>query len=110
MTEGNKNRLHGWTAPAVPPREFQRRGYLQEVNRCFLHPLGLAMGVKLHNDDPTKDEYQVLDARDDPEGFVFGGPVDLTPHAFAVEVEQKAKAKARMGKFGFIVQPVESNV
>jgi|SRR5260370_5562871 len=105
MTEESKLYPGGWTAPIVPPREFQQRGYLQEVNRCFLHPLGLAMGVKLHDDDPSKDEYQVLDARDDPEGFVFGDEVDLAPNAFAVQVEQEARAKARVAKLGFIVQP-----
>ncbi len=28
-------------------REFQETGYLHEVNRTFLHPLGLALEIKI---------------------------------------------------------------
>ena len=35
-------------------KEFVEQGYLQEVNRQFFHPLGLALEVK-----KTGDEYQL---------------------------------------------------
>lgn len=95
----------GFQSPLVPPREFQARGYLQEVNRCFLHPLGLAMGVTLY-DNPVLDIYSVLDARDDAEGFYFSGDADLEPLARAVDAEQQVKAASRILKLGYLIQPV----
>ncbi len=32
-------------------KEFREFGYLQEVNRRFLHPLGLALEVVIDDDD-----------------------------------------------------------
>jgi len=51
-------------------KEFREQGYLQELNRRFLHPLGLALEVVLH-DDGTETFGEVWDSRDDPEGFMF---------------------------------------
>jgi hypothetical protein len=31
-------------------KEFREKGYLQELNRQFLHPLGLALEVVIHED------------------------------------------------------------
>jgi hypothetical protein len=50
----------------MPATEFRDLGYLQEVNRQFLHPLGLAMYVNAET-----GEYGILDAREDLEGFIF---------------------------------------
>jgi hypothetical protein len=54
----------------VPVKEFRERGYLQEVNRLFFHPLGMALAVE-QGDDGEWRFVGVLDARDDPEGFMF---------------------------------------
>lgn len=34
----------------IPTTEFYEQGYLQELNRLFLHPLGLALEVDVHPD------------------------------------------------------------
>lgn len=51
-------------------KEFREQGFLQEVNRQFLHPLGLALEVSI---DDTGQEFitGVWDYRDDPEGIIY---------------------------------------
>lgn len=52
--------------------EFRELGYLQEANRRFFHPLGLAIAIVL--DEQTKEvkAFEIQDHRDDPEGMYFG--------------------------------------
>ena len=52
--------------------EFKERGYLQEANRLFFHPLGLALEVSIDNDSGDIKLSGVQDNRDDPEGMIFG--------------------------------------
>lgn len=54
----------------IPIEEFRKEGYLQEVNRRFLHPLGLALEV---DRDDNGNEYLsgIWDSRDDPEGIIY---------------------------------------
>lgn len=94
--------------PIVPPREMQERGYLQEVNRLFFHPLGLALGVTLNEADPSLDTLDLLDGRDDPEGFVFDDEADLMAKAQMVQDERATRVQARTEKFGYPygIQPV----
>ena len=56
-------------------KEFREAGYLQEANRQFFHPLGLALEVVL-NEDGTETLGGVWDYRDDPEGIVFSSLTD----------------------------------
>ena len=51
-------------------KEFREKGILQEINRRLLHPLGLAMFVKL-DDQTGKEELGGILVTDDPEGWVF---------------------------------------
>lgn len=54
--------------------EFRRLGLLQEVNRRFFHPIGLALAVNAAKDDAepiTETLAYIIDCRDDPEGFMF---------------------------------------
>jgi len=56
----------------IDAKEFREEGYLQEVNRRFFHPLGLALEI-IQNKET--EEYQfngIADYRDDPEGVFFG--------------------------------------
>jgi hypothetical protein len=52
-------------------KEFRESGYLQEVNRRFLHLLGLALEVTI--DDNSGEEYisGVWDYREDEEGIYY---------------------------------------
>ena len=65
--------------------EFREGGYLQEVNRRFFHPLGLAMAVEMDKSD--KEVVRIcglIDSREDPEGFEFApGMID---HGYVVKL------------------------
>lgn len=52
--------------------EFMSLGFLQEANRLFFHPLGLALAFTC--DDETGEVINIAgiwDCRDDPEGVIF---------------------------------------
>ncbi len=49
--------------------EFQRLGYLQELNRRFLHPLGLSMVIIVDDKTGEKSFYHIGDFRE--EGICF---------------------------------------
>lgn len=51
--------------------EFVDDGFLQEANRQFFHPLGLALTVMREDDGTVSSIIGVQDARDDEEGFLF---------------------------------------
>lgn len=56
--------------------EFREAGFLQEANRLFFHPHGLALEVVVE-DDGSERLGGIWDYRDDPEGVVFGpGVID----------------------------------
>jgi hypothetical protein len=84
-------------------KEFREAGYLQELNRQFLHPLGLAIEVAV---DPDGKEYlgRIWDSRDDPEGIIFEG-IDLKPKADNVYRLFIKAALTRARRFGYVVQP-----
>lgn len=86
-------------------KEFRERGYLQELNRQFLHPLGMALEVR-HNDDGTEALGGVWDYRDDPEGMRYEG-IDLEAKAGIVLDEWMDKSEQRMKTLGYVVQPVD---
>lgn len=92
----------------IDPAEFQSEGYLQEVNRQFLHPLGLALEVVKH-DDGTTAIGGVWDYRDDPEGIAFGG-MDLADKARHVAALWVDRAPARLAALGYVVQPIVPEV
>lgn len=87
--------------------EFRRLGYLQELNRQFLHPLGLALAVDVHADG-TESLGKIWDYRTDPEGVRFEG-FDLTKRAALIEAEWAARETARIAALGYMVQPTEGD-
>lgn len=85
--------------------EFVEVGYLQELNRRFLHPLGLALEV-IVDDDGTSRIGGIWDYRDDSLGIVFSeGVIDLDKAARVAEA-RTARRSARTKALGFWVQPV----
>ena len=81
--------------------EFQKEGYLQEVNRLFFHPLGLALEVVVNNDGEIESLGGIWDYRADPEGMLFP---DLTDHATAYKakhIKKLQKKKAKNGSAGW---------
>ena len=93
-------------------------GYLQEVNRQFFHPLGLALEVKMtetvkqDSDTVLKTTYQlsgIWDCRNDPEGVNYSGLDDTSAKEKAAKIakELEVRAKSRQESLGYIIQPIE---
>lgn len=84
-------------------REFRERGYLQELNRRFLHPLGLALEVGVDNDGVERFG-NVWDYRDDPEGLIFApGMIDpLKALRIQTEAVRKKEARKKLLKGAFV--------
>jgi len=51
-------------------KEFREQGFLQELNRQFLHPMGMALDISI-DDDGNETLEGIWDYRDDPEGLIF---------------------------------------
>lgn len=84
-------------------QEFRDGGYLQEVNRRVLHPLGLALSVETDDAGRVIGFGPIWDERDDPEGIVFA---EMNPdHALKVETEWQLRRPARMASIGHMIQP-----
>lgn len=103
----------------LTPKELIDGGYVQEVNRLFFHPLGLALAVNPDQDieDHGYFAIQIWDCRDDPEGFEFGEYPGAWDKMKKVASEFNSKAKARLNKWKHIgeeipevgvVQPIEA--
>lgn len=89
----------------IDVEEFRQQGYLQECNRRFFHPLGLALAIDV---DPETGKATritgVLDDRGDPEGWTYE---TLDPvKAQNVEDKLRERAPRRKALLGSIVQPV----
>lgn len=86
--------------------EFRREGYLQEVNRRFLHPLGLALEVVVE-EDGSERLGGVWDCRGDAEGVYFAGDADTAAKAARVDALWAERGAARRAALGFVVQPAD---
>lgn len=97
-------------------KEFRKKGYLQELNRRFLHPLGLALEVIVETGENGKEVLGgVWDYRDDPEGMHFGikdRPEDqqkeFKARHDAIKSELKKKLDKRKELLGFEIEPMPS--
>lgn len=89
----------------MTPKEFREQGYLQEVNRRFLHPLGLALEV-VREVDGTERFGDVWDSREDPEGFVFGPDMIDAEKASRIQLEGWKEA-VRFARFDWNIQPYD---
>ena len=84
--------------------EFREFGLLQEINRTFFHPRGLALEVTL-DDVGNYSISGIQDLREDPEGMTFAN----SPSRSKYESCQKLlddKATTRKHTLGWIIQPV----
>ena len=89
--------------------EFRKQGYLQELNRRFLHPLGLALEVGIGADGKEKFT-KIWDYRKDKDGIVFPykdiSSFEFYQKAKRINREIKSKAKWRRKRLGFFIQPI----
>jgi hypothetical protein len=88
----------------MTPKEFREQGYLQELNRLLLHPMGLALEVVI-NPDGTEAFGGVWDCRDDPEGIVYSPDLIDDAKARRIYEETRTKQEERLKRFGYIIQP-----
>jgi len=52
-------------------KEFRELGFLQELNRQFLHPMGLALEIVVDDDSGEEKLGGIWDYRNDPEGIIY---------------------------------------
>lgn len=86
-------------------KEFVDAGILHEMNRQFLHPIGLAIDVSVENNELKLG--RIWDYREDPQGIVFDKIDNNTLIVF--KNFQKTKHKVRKKTMGFIVQEENCN-
>lgn len=84
-------------------KEFREIGYLQELNRRFLHPLGLALEIVIDSETGEERLGGIWDYRDDPEGMLF----DEVDEVKAAEFQRlwDTRAEIRKVKLGWVIQP-----
>ena len=92
-------------------KDFRDDGFLQEVNRQFFHPLGLAMVINI-DDNGEYSINGICDKRDDPEGIFFS---DLSTDEKIERYNKvdrlfKEKIETRLKMLGFVVQPIGSKI
>jgi len=92
------------TIREMPIKEFLEQGYLQEANRLFFHPLGLALAIHI-DDDGVHSLSSVWDCRETEGGTYFGEDVSKEKADF-VEGQRQSRAPGRMESLGFNIQPV----
>ena len=83
--------------------EFREFGFLQEVNRQFFHPLGLALETVIE-DDGTERLGGVWDYRDDPEGMSFVRGAINPVKVDRVDMLRRSKEDVRYRMFGSVIQ------
>ncbi len=93
-------------------KEFREKGYLQEVNRQFFHPLGLAMSIEI-DEDGNETLGGIWDYRDDPEGIRYADAETQKDKEERyrkmkyVADERAEKIAERKRRFGWGIQPIE---
>ena len=88
-------------------KEFREIGFLQEANRQFFHPLGLALEVT--TDAGEERLSGVWDYREDPEGMSFTKE-EVTAPEFRQKVAnvnelRRSKTATRLRNRGCVIQP-----
>lgn len=87
--------------------EFREQGYLQELNRLFLHPLGMALEVIVDEDTGEEHFGGVWDYRDDLEGIRFAKGAGSRKKALAIRGEMDKAKSNRIQTLGYFIQPID---
>lgn len=94
----------------ISAQEFRDGGYLQEANRLFFHPLGLALEMHWKDGDDKAMIRGIWDYRDDPEGinFVFESEEqeeEFYNKAEAIRFQWGTRRRPRVEELRYMVQP-----
>ena len=82
-------------------KELRKFGYIQEINRQFLHPLGLALEISIDKDG-NESLGGIWDYRDYPEGMEFEHINQSKLRR--VRKEQRRRARVRKEMLGYVIQ------
>ena len=93
-------------------KEFVEKGYLQEANREFFHPLGLALVVSY---DKQSEKYTLAGIIDKRESEIYYDLENSDLHRIMVfnqkkqfiEEQKQIHAEHREKKLGFTLEPVK---
>lgn len=93
-------------------KEFRESGYLQELNRKFLHPLGLALEVVV-GENGNERLGGIWDYRDDEEGIHYdiknSDPERISrfkEHENFANSEAEKRLNRRIDLLGFDIEPI----
>jgi hypothetical protein len=93
-------------------KEFRELGYLQEINRTFLHPLGLALEI-VQNEDGSEVLGGIWDYREDEEGIYFdieNSDIErqrsFNKKKNFIDSEFDIRLNKRYNKLGFKIEPI----
>lgn len=87
--------------------DFWKAGYVQEVNRLLLHPLGMALYVSVVDETQQVTEMGIH-YTDDPEGIIFAElDTSNVERGQRIDEERERRVHARMKALGYFVQPLE---
>ena len=93
-------------------KEFREKGYLQELNRRFLHPLGMALEVVVDNSGEEKLG-GIWDYREDEEGIYYdiknsdnSRKDRFKANEKFVDEEFESRGRIRKEKLGFEIEEI----
>lgn len=96
-------------------KEFRKKGYLQELNRRFLHPLGLALEV-LIDEAGIEKLGDIWDYRNDEEGIYYDisnssseRKDKFNKNKSFIDTELENRCKKRKEILGFDIEPLDGN-
>ena len=77
-------------------KEFRAKGFLQEANRKFFHPLGLALEVIINDETGEEGLGGIWDYRNDDEGMFFSPNMISKDKTDYTEALRKSKIEYRL--------------
>jgi hypothetical protein len=93
--------------------EFREKGYLQEVNRRFFHPLGIALAAITNNATGEIIGFQIVDDRDDSYGTIYdlkNSDVErikrFQKNETFINEEIKKRSVERLNMLGHVIEPI----
>lgn len=103
-------KLEGRDIRRLPIREFRARGYLHEVNRLVLHPVGVALSVNVDSEHNPVSFGIIWDYRNDAEGIYYGDDLLSLEKATRVLEAVIARRTGRIKKLGYVIQPFPGEI